>query len=179
MRSQRSVLLALLPALISGVAATTGPCDIFDRAPENTPCVAAHSVTRALYGSYDGPLYQVKRTDTGETKDINVEAPGGVADSLAQDSFCGSGPCVIWRIYDQSEQQNHLDIAPPGGAHRAEDRPTNATKDPLQLGGRRVYSAYFEGGMGYRRDNTTGIATGDEAETIYMVTSGVHFNNAW
>ena len=72
---------------------------------------------------------------------------------------------------------NHLDIAPPGGAHRATDAPVNATKDPLSISGHGVYSAYFEGGMGYRRDATTGIATGDEAQTVYMVTSGTHFNN--
>src|SRR5213075_2568632 len=36
-----------------------GPCDIYARA--GTPCVAAHSTTRALYASYDGPLYQVRR----------------------------------------------------------------------------------------------------------------------
>jgi len=36
-----------------------GPCDIY--AAAGTPCVAAHSTTRALYASYDGPLYQIKR----------------------------------------------------------------------------------------------------------------------
>ena len=51
----------------------------------------------------------------------------------------------------------------PGGAHRAMDAPTNATADPLKVGGNAVYSAYFEGGMGYRIDNTTGIAVDDEA----------------
>ncbi|KAH8088726.1 alpha-L-arabinofuranosidase [Aureococcus anophagefferens] len=35
-----------------------------------------------------------------------------------------------------------------------------------------VYSLYFEGGMGYRNDNTSGVAVGDEPETIYMVASG-------
>merc|ERR1712203_811048 len=30
---------------------------------------------------------------------------------------------------------------------------------------------------GYRRDNTTGIATGDEAETMYAVFNGTHYNN--
>ena len=30
--------------------------------------------------------------------------------------------------------------------------------------------------MGYRHDNTSGIATGDAPETIAMVTSGAHFN---
>ena len=33
-------------------AATQGPCDIY--ATGGTPCVAAHSTTRALYGAYNG-----------------------------------------------------------------------------------------------------------------------------
>src|SRR2546429_3190565 len=36
-----------------------GPCDIYAAAGD--PCVAAHSTTRALYATYDGPLYQVLR----------------------------------------------------------------------------------------------------------------------
>ena len=32
--------------------------------------------------------------------------------------------------------------------------------------------------MGYRRDNTSGVATGDEPESLYMVTSGTRFNDA-
>ena len=43
---------------------------------------------------------------------------------------------VIWRIYDQSPKMNHLDIAPPGGAHRAEDSPVNATREKLMVGGK-------------------------------------------
>ena len=30
--------------------------------------------------------------------------------------------------------------------------------------------------MGYRIDKTSGVATGNAPETIYMVTSGTHFN---
>src|SRR6188472_2521571 len=36
-----------------------GPCDIYGAA--GTPCVTAHSTTRALYAAYNGPLYQIKR----------------------------------------------------------------------------------------------------------------------
>ncbi|MEW1838902.1 arabinofuranosidase catalytic domain-containing protein, partial [Nonomuraea angiospora] len=36
------------------------PCDIY--ASGGTPCVAAHSTTRALYASYNGSLYQVRRS---------------------------------------------------------------------------------------------------------------------
>ena len=45
-------------------------------------------------------------------------------------------------------------------------RPVNASRDKLVVGGHLVYSAYFEGGMGYRIDKTRGVATGDEAETL-------------
>ena len=46
------------------------------------------------------------------------------------------------------------------------------TREKLTLGGRSAYSLYFEGGMGYRNDDTSGVAVGDEPETIYMVASG-------
>ena len=49
-----SLALATATALVSA----EGPCDIYDKA--GTPCVAAHSMTRALYGAYAGPLYSVK-----------------------------------------------------------------------------------------------------------------------
>ena len=39
------------------LVATASPCDIY--ASGGTPCVAAHSTTRALYASYSGSLYQV------------------------------------------------------------------------------------------------------------------------
>ena len=57
-----SVALAFGGVLLAGgasQAATQGPCDIY--AAGGTPCVAAHSTTRALYGSYNGSLYQVQR----------------------------------------------------------------------------------------------------------------------
>ena len=36
--------------------------------------------------------------------------------------------------------------------------------------------AHFEGDQGYRNDRTSGVATGERAETIYMVTRGDHYN---
>src|ERR1039457_4006313 len=42
-----------------------GPCDIYTAGGD--PCVAAHSTTRALYASYNGPLYQVLRQSDGKT----------------------------------------------------------------------------------------------------------------
>ena len=144
--------------------AAEGPCDIFDAAPEVTPCVAAHSMVRALYGSYAGPLYAVQRASDHMIRDIAPTVPGGYADAASQDAFCGSSACVIWMIYDQTKHSNHLRIAPrKDGGHHIKDLPCNATRDKLTVGGHPVYSAYFEGGMGYRIDNTSGIAVHDQA----------------
>ena len=88
-------------------SAFAGPCDIYGAA--GTPCVAAHSTTRALYSAYNGPLYQVKRKDTNATQDIGVLSAGGYANSAAQDAFCAgaTAKCVIQRIYDQVRAAPH------------------------------------------------------------------------
>ena len=81
------------------VLAASGPCDIFSSG--GTPCVAAHSLVRALFGAFGGSLYQVKRLSDNATLDIGVIAVGGFANSKAQDQFCGSAACIINTIYDQ------------------------------------------------------------------------------
>jgi len=160
-------------AIVSSAAAQA-PCDIYGAA--GTPCVAAHSLVRALYSAYNGNLYQVRRTTDNATLDVGVLSAGGFANAASQDAFCGKAPCVVQRIYDQSSKLNHLDIGPGGGAAPRPDKPVNATRLPVTASGNAVYGAYFEGGMGYRIDNTNGIATGNEPETLYMVTSGKHVN---
>ena len=96
-----------------------GPGDIY--AAANTPCVAAHSSTRALYAAYNGPLYQVMRQSDGKTLDIGVVAAsatdgGGYADAAAQDAFCANTYCWITTLYDQSGHGNDLTQAPRGPA---------------------------------------------------------------
>ena len=59
---------------------------------------------------------------------------------------------------------------------QAFDNPVNATRHPLTLGGHKVYGAFFETGMGYRAQNTSKVAVGNEPETMYMVTAGQHYN---
>ena len=91
-----SVMFAMTPAAPAARLGVQGPCDIYALA--GTPCVAAHSTTRALYASYDGPLYQVRRLSDGRVKDIGVVPPtalpvpdaGGYADAAAQDAFCAN-----------------------------------------------------------------------------------------
>ena len=55
-------------------AATSQPCDIY--ASGGTPCVAAHSTTRALYAAYTGSLYQVKRASDSATLTITPLSAG-------------------------------------------------------------------------------------------------------
>lgn len=172
-------------ALLLGVTLQTvgeRPCDIYDAA--GTPCVAAHSMTRALYAKYSGPLYRVIRASDNATKEVPVLSAGGAADGAAQAAFCAGTGCVVDRIFDQSSHSNHIDPAPGGGAHHLADAGVNASRAPLTLSGHPVYAAYFKGnergpggiGTGYRRENTSGVATGDAAESMYMVTSGTHYN---
>src|SRR3984893_3631711 len=107
MKTRINLLLALAVALMLIGAALTmatpagetpprpqGSCDIYAAAGD--PCVAAHSTIRALYATYNGPLYQVLRQSDGKTLDIGVVQavptpvpdPGGYADAAAQDKFC-------------------------------------------------------------------------------------------
>ena len=79
-----TMLFALVAA--SAASATPLPCDTF--AAHGTPCVAAHSVVRALYESYDGPLYMVVRTEDRNALNVSTLGAGGYADGAAQRAFC-------------------------------------------------------------------------------------------
>jgi non-reducing end alpha-L-arabinofuranosidase len=158
----------------SGGMASAGPCDLYGSA--GTPCVAAHSTVRALYGAYGGMLYQVKRASDKTTKDIGVLSSGGFADGATQDTFCAGTTCTISIIYDQSSKGNHLRSAPAGGNKPTPDNEANATALKLTVNGHSVYAVHIPAGVGYRNDKTAGIATGDAPETEYMVTSGTYYN---
>jgi hypothetical protein len=155
-------------------AAASGPCDIY--ASGGTPCVAAHSTTRALYSSYNGPLYQVRRASDNTTRDIGLLSAGGYADAAAQDSFCSGTSCVITVIYDQSGRSNNLTQAPAGGAAGGPDNLANATAAPTTVGGHKAYGVFVAPGTGYRNNHTNGIATGDNAEGMYAIFDGTHYN---
>ncbi len=155
-------------------AATSGPCDIY--AAAGTPCVAAHSTTRALYAAYDGPLDQVKRASDGSTTDIDPLTAGGYANAATQTSFCAGTSCTITEIFDQSGHGNNLTIGPAGG-NGAADGGANAAALPVMAGGHLVYGVYVSPGVGYRDDSTSGVATGSEPQGAYMVAAGTHVNS--
>ena len=158
----------------TSLAATAQPCDIY--ATGGTPCVAAHSTTRALYGSYNGNLYQVRRASDNTTLTIGVLSTGGYAAAAAQDSFCAGTTCVITIIYDQSGRGNNLTQAPGGGAAGGPDNLANATAAPIMINGNKAYGVYSTPGTGYRNNNTNGIATGDQPEGMYAIFDGTHYN---
>jgi hypothetical protein len=155
-------------------AASQDPCDIY--ASGGTPCVAAHSTTRALYAAYDGPLYQVRRSSDNATTNISPLSAGGVANAATQNSFCAGTTCVITEIYDQSGHGNNLTDAPGGGAAGGPDALANATAAPVTVGGHQAYGVYVAPGTGYRDDSTNGIATGDNPEGEYAIFDGTHYN---
>lgn len=158
--------------------AAAGPCDIYSSG--GTPCVAAHSTTRALYDDYSGELYEVQRSSDSTTTTISPLEAGGVANAAAQDTFCSDTTCLITIIYDQSGNGNHLTQAPPGGfdgpLSGGYDNLASAIGAPVTLNGQKAYGVFISPGTGYRKDDTTGIATGDDAEGMYAVLDGTHYN---
>lgn len=150
-------------------------CDIY--AAGGTPCVAAHSTVRALYSSYSGSLYQVRRSSDSATRNIGVVSAGGPADAAAQDAFCSGTSCVITTVYDQSGHGNNMGYQGPGGVGGS-DTAASATSESLTVGGSKAYSLYIKPGNSYWRDgHLTGVPTGSAPEGAYMVTSGTHVNS--
>jgi hypothetical protein len=173
--------LLLLAALCLGLTPSLradAPCDLY--AAAHTPCVAAHSTTRALFAAYNGPLYQVQRASDGAILDVGLLSDG-YANAAAQDSFCTGTACTITKIYDQSSYHNDLAIAPPGGQAQGAgpggyDLGAPADALAVTAGGHQVYGVEISAGMGYRNNATAGVAVNGQPEGMYMVTSGTHFD---
>jgi hypothetical protein len=164
----------------SGQACANGVCNAVCDALQaaGNPCVAAHSTTRVLVSTYTGPLYQVcKRgfvpgpSSCASGTSLDIGSLGGYADSVSQDAFCADSICTITKIYDQTPNQNDLEPAPAGGNKPTPDNPANATALKTLVNGHAVYGVLIEDGVGYRKLVGVGTATGDEPQTVYMVTS--------
>ena len=192
-KTSLAVLLALsLATLIIAAQAEAaglnvrpeGPGDIY--AAAGCPCGAAHSTTRALYASYNGPLYQVMRQSDGKTLDVGVVQPsatdaGGYADAAAQDAFSANTYCWIAKIYDQSGNGNHLVQAPRGGfsgpAMGGFNNLPLADMAPITIMGHKAYGVFIAPGMGLRWNDAKGTAVDDQAEGQYWVINGHHYNS--
>jgi non-reducing end alpha-L-arabinofuranosidase len=151
------------------------PCDVYAAASPPTPCVAAHSTVRALFATFNGSLYQVRRASDSLTQDVGVLSPGGPADSGLQDSFCASTTCVFTKIYDQSGHGNLVEYEGTGSSVGGKGNPATATTESLNVGGHKVYSLYLKTGNAYWGNGSLlGMPTGASPQGVYMVTSGTH-----
>ncbi|HEV3170276.1 MAG TPA: arabinofuranosidase catalytic domain-containing protein, partial [Actinocrinis sp.] len=162
-------------------AASSLPCDIY--ASGGTPCEAAYSTTRAMFGSYNGPLYQIQRSSDGSTLNIGLQSAGGVVNSAPQVSFCSGTTCTITELYDQTANGNNMPISPgkscsgcsngiPGPGPNGSDIGSPAMALPVTIGGQPAYGALFDAqGTGYRNNAAKNVPTGSQPEGIYMLTS--------
>lgn len=127
-------------------------------------------------------MVQVKRGSDGATSNIAPLSAGGVANAAAQDNFCTGTTCLIVTIYDQSGRGNHLNQAPPGGFNGPEangyDNLASAIGAPVTLNGKKAYGVFISPGTGYSNNAPSGTATGNQAEGMYAVLDGTHYNGA-
>jgi hypothetical protein len=167
------VVAAALPAAKANAATGSLPCDLY--AAGGTPCVTAHSTTRALFAAYNGPLYRIQRSSDNALLNIGVRAAGGVANATPQVSFCAGTTCTITTIFDQTANHNDLPISPggtfAGPGPNGSDVGANAMALPVTVGGQTAYGVLVTPGTGYRISNAKNVPTGSQPEGIYMVTS--------
>jgi hypothetical protein len=140
------------------------PCDIY--ASGGTPCIAAHSTTRALFGTYSGPLYQIQRTSDRSFRDVGLLSAGGFADAAPQVSFCAGTSCTITKIYDQTANHNDLPISWggfwKGPGPNGSDVGADAMALPITVSGHQAFGVKVTQGVGYRVDNARGAPTGSQ-----------------
>jgi non-reducing end alpha-L-arabinofuranosidase len=145
-----------------------------------TPMVAAHSMTRAMFAAYTGPLFKAQRVSDGQEKDIGTVA-GGLVDTSTLNTFCSGTSCKVATLYDQTENHNDMwkgDTAanapmdnnePPKFCHLLDIvywQMTDGTKIPIAM------EPGQAGGLGScvrNRDKTKNMPVGAAAETQYAI----------
>jgi hypothetical protein len=155
-------------ATAGSTAPSSPPGDIAAKA--GTPLVAAHSMTRALYSTYNGKLFQARRPSDGKTQDIGVTGLGGTVDMATLNTFCAGTTCSVSLLYDQSGNANDLPQATPA------NQPTVAywsTSDGAQLPMAVTVSKQWL----RNRTATKKIPTGSASQTEYFVVHGNYFNS--
>ena len=141
-----------------------------------------YSTTRALFGAYDGPLYQIQRASDSSYLNIGLESVGGVVNSAPQVSFCSGTTCTITELYDQTTNDNNMPVSPAascagcGGAGgpgpNGSDLPAPASALPITIAGQPAYGILVgSSGIGYRIDDAKNVPTGSQPEGEYMMTS--------
>lgn len=185
-----------------GTAGTTGaggstgagtlPGDIAKAA--GTPMVAAHSMTRAMFASYTGPLFKALRVSDKQEKDIGIVAATGLVDISALSTFCSATTCKVSTLYDQSGNSNDMwkgDTAANAPMDNGEApklcdlldieywQMSDGTKVPLAL------EHGYEAGKSYKspaqclrnRDKAKNMPKGATPETQYSIVHGKYAND--
>jgi hypothetical protein len=170
----------ILSILLSGESINAGrcPCDIYKDG--GTPCVAAHSTVRALFESYNGPLYQVRRTSDNATRDVGLLSPGGFVNIADQDSFLNGKAGTISIIYDQTSNHNDLPKSPKALWLSNGGKEANAADGKHTVNGHVVHGIYVTGyssNVAYRNNTAKGLAKNDEPEAMYMVVDGKRYSD--
>ncbi|HSY22684.1 MAG TPA: arabinofuranosidase catalytic domain-containing protein [Polyangiaceae bacterium] len=162
----------------SSAASGPPPGDIANGA--GVSVVAAHSMTRALFATYAGNLFQVSRASDHQKKDIAVTATGGTVDLATLDAFCASAACGVATLYDQTGNGNDLKQATQN------NMPTLAlwqTKGGSTLPYALTQNSGGPGAIGgdptgqflRNRTQTKKIPTGSAPQTEYMVVYAKYF----
>jgi non-reducing end alpha-L-arabinofuranosidase len=198
LRRRKQLLVALLAVALAvpviglattpaAAAAAQKPCDIY--ASGGTPCEAAYSTTRALFASYNGPLYQIQRASDNSRLNIGLQSTGGVVSSAPQVSFCSGTTCTITQLYDQTANANNLPISPGttcsgcsgslSGPANGADIGANAMALPVTTGGQPAFGVLVNNiGTGYRNNAVRNVPTGAQPEGMYMMTSSMLTSNS-
>jgi hypothetical protein len=169
----------------SGGSTSGLPGDVAKAA--GTPMVAAHSMTRALFASYTGPLFQALRLSDNQLKDIGIVAATGLADLSTLNTFCAGTSCKVTTLYDQAGNGNDM--------WRADDPTKNqpGTNKPCDLldiqywqmsDGTNVPVAVEYADSMWRnkgqclrnRDKTKNMPTGAKPQTTYAIFHGKRVN---
>jgi len=180
-----------------GAAGTTGtggsntstlPGDVAKAA--GTPFVAAHAMTRALFASYNGPLFKALRVSDKLEKDINVVAAGGLADLTALNTFCSGTSCKVTTLYDQSGNGNDMwrgdTTANAPGTPKLCDlmdieywQMSDGTKVPIALEHGWESNLVWKGTAQClrNRDKTKNMPKGASPETQYAIFHAKYVNN--
>ena len=166
-------------------SAGTLPGDVAKAA--GTPFVAAHAMTRTLFASYQGPLFQALRVSDQKVQDIGLVASTGLADLASLNAFCSGTSCKVTTLYDQTGNGNDM--------WRADDPNTNqpGTVKPCPLmdiqywqmsDGTKVPIAVESGAMWKstaqclrNRDKTKNMPTGASPQTEYAIFHAQYLNN--
>jgi hypothetical protein len=152
--------------------------------------VAAHSMTRAMFASYTGPLFKALRVSDKQEKDIGIVAATGLVDTSALSTFCSATTCKVTTLYDQTDNKN--DMWRGDTTANAPGTPTlcdlmdieywqmsDGTKVPLAL------EHGYEAGNSWKspsqclrnRDKTKNMPKGATPETQYAIFHGKYIND--